>query len=131
MKNIRVMFAIGAITFALSADKMAGKPLREIVDPATGLRWVLAPDASHPGGPGKLAPGDPAEERYRTVIRAGDKVLVEEHSERVDLLMEAVALAPAGKGERFSVRLRIGGTVLSVSAVSAGRAVLKDERSTR
>jgi flagella basal body P-ring formation protein FlgA len=106
-----------------------------MVDASTGVRWVLVKDAAHPAGPGRLI-ADRSTLLQRQVstllqrqvlIRAGDWVLVEEHTENVDLRLEAVALSPAAVGCVFAVRLRIGGKVTQARAVAPGRAELAAE----
>ena len=56
------------------------------------------------------------------MIRAGDALLVEEHTAVVDARLEAVALESAAKGARFKARLKIGGKVVRAVAISPGRA---------
>jgi hypothetical protein len=109
--------------------------LREIFDPHSGALWLLVKDAEHPGGPGRLilrspeevaaiAPKATRQKASALVIRAGDRVVVEEHSGVADAVLEAVALAPAAEQEPLRVRLRIGGRVLRAVAVAPGRARL-------
>lgn len=62
----------------------------------------------------------PAE--LRPVIHAGDEVIVEEHTAVVDARLEARALASAPIGAEFTARLKIGGLVVRVVALAAGRA---------
>jgi hypothetical protein len=52
---------------------------------------------------------------------------VEEHTEVVDVRLEAVALEPAVKSAHFKARLKIGGQVVRVVAVSSGRASFETE----
>jgi len=111
--------------------------LREIEDPSTGDLWLLLRDSSPPGGPGRLVLvrqrastqratlGGPAQSLStgeRPVIRTGDALTVEEHTAVVDARLEAVALQPAVRGAPFKARLKIGGKVVRVVAVSPGRA---------
>jgi hypothetical protein len=113
---------------------------RKIDDPHSGEIWLLLRDLVKPGGPGRLVPAAqsanvPGSARQdltqpiksAPVIRAGAQVLVEEHSERVDSRLEAVALSAAAKGERLKVRLTIGGNVVVVVASAPGRAFLEPE----
>jgi hypothetical protein len=58
------------------------------------------------------------------VIRAGDRIVVEEHTDVVDAVLEAVALGPAVEQGPLDVRLRIGGRVVRVVALAPGRARL-------
>ena len=59
------------------------------------------------------------------MIRAGDKLVVEEHSLTTDAYLEGVALGPAGQGTALNVRLSIGGRVVRAVAVAPGRATLE------
>ena len=63
----------------------------------------------------------------RPAIHAGDALTVEEHTALVDARLEAIALGPAVEGAYFRVRLKIGGRVVRVEAVSAGHAVFGPE----
>jgi hypothetical protein len=58
----------------------------------------------------------------RPVIRAGDALIVEEHTPVVDARLEAVALGSATLGAEFPARLKIGGKVVRVAALGPGRA---------
>ncbi|MGB0064885.1 MAG: hypothetical protein WBP85_10615 [Terracidiphilus sp.] len=119
-----------------------GTVLREIRDPTCGDLWLLVRDPNRPAGPGRLmlarqgtsltekngnAPVRPAALAERTVIHTGDALVVEEHSAVVDVRLEATALGPAAKGAFLCARLKIGGKVVRVEAVSAGRAVFGPE----
>ncbi len=57
------------------------------------------------------------------VIRAGDRLLVTEHSPTVEAQIEAVALEPATAGTALRVRMKSGGVVWAV-ALGAGSARL-------
>jgi len=111
--------------------------LRQIEDPATGDLWLLLRDRNRPGGPGRLVlarqrsdaqraiSGGPVQALsagMRPVIHTGDALTVEEHTAVVDARLEAVALEPAAKGAHFKARLKMGGKVVRVVAVSPGRA---------
>lgn len=112
---------------------------KEIDDPNSGLRWVVVEDPAHPGGPGRLVlsgkggaqnplrPNRVKAAKMSPVIHAGDAVQVQEHSAVVDASLQAVALGSAGSGCIFRVRLRIGGRVLKVRALAAGRAELEPD----
>jgi len=123
-----------------------GEVVREIDDPHTGERWLLVRDGQQPGGPGRLLlagqvqaemirrePGGaawqiaaaPAKFRFLPVIRAGDRLIVEEHTPVVDALLEARALNPAALGSVLEARLSIGGRVVQVVALGPGRAELE------
>ncbi|UWZ82933.1 hypothetical protein [Occallatibacter riparius] len=122
---------------APAATQKAAGPgaVREIDDPHLGERWLLVKDAEHPGGPGRLVPLGPGVHGLRTltgsaelveapVIHAGDRIVVEKHTERLDAVLEAVALGSAVEQGWFHARLRIGGRVVPVVAVRAGHAML-------
>lgn len=126
-----------------------GDIFREIDDPHTGDRWLLMRDDSAPGGPGRLvlvasqrsaAAGEldssarhlseanqSHEARPLPVIRAGDSLIVEEHTAIADARLEARALSPAAPGSTLKVRLSIGGKVMRAVALGPGRAALQAE----
>jgi hypothetical protein len=116
----------------------------EIDDPHSGARWLLLRDRNHPAGPGRLVliatanrqagQGEPggtispmATELIplRPVIRAGDRLVVEENTAVVEARLEAVALGPATLGSTFDVRLKMGGKVARVVALAPGRAAFQ------
>jgi hypothetical protein len=115
--------------------------LSEIRDPHTGQRWLLVRDETHPGGPGRLVlagaawkSADGATRRASDrlweagplpVIRAGDRLIVEEHTAAVDAVLEARAMNAAAAGAVFAARLTIGGKVVRAVALGPGRAVLQ------
>ncbi len=136
---------------AVARGQIAGQVVRVIDDAATGDRWLLMRDASDPGGPGRMMRAASAGstngfegEAARTeavrvakkvvrpatapVIRAGDAVIVEEHSAVVDARLEATALESAAVGAEFEARLKIGGKAIRVVALGPGRAALETER---
>jgi hypothetical protein len=114
-----------------------GEIVREIDDPRNGDRWLLMRDPDHPGGPGLLrvvsavrlntGQAGPSPAEKAPIIRAGDRVLVEENTAVAEARLEAVALGPARQGSPFNVRLIMGGKVLRVLAAGPGRAVLEKE----
>lgn len=119
---------------ALESD---GEVLRQIEDPSTLDLWLLMRDPSRPAGPGRLVlarqgmntqraiSGGSAQSLSapeRPVIHTGDALMVEEHTAVVDARLEAVALEPAVKSAQFKARLKIGGNVVHVVAISSGRA---------
>jgi hypothetical protein len=124
---------------------LPGGLIRVIEDPSLGGRWMLCRNADHPGGPGRLLlvsnqsagkrnlPGnlpianapDGGLASVRPVIRAGDRVIVEEISAVAEARLAAVALESAAAGSAFKVRLEIGGKVLLVVAVRAGQALFQ------
>ena len=124
-------------------EERPGVAIREIDDSATGDRWLLVRDIANPAGPGRMVrietgkadltggvEGEPARKGtqspaaapVRPVIHAGDVVIVEEHTSVIDARLEAVALGSAAVGAEFKARLKIGGKVLRVVALAAGRA---------
>lgn len=129
----------------------ASEIIRTIDDPNLGDRWLLMRSAGQFGGPGRLlrtrqegvqssatflggstkpAPSgtDPATDPATDPswrVRAGEPVLVEEHSAVVDAYLEGVALGPASAGTLFRVRLRVGARIVDAVAMGPGRAVLK------
>jgi hypothetical protein len=131
------------VRIAAASDGAAGL-LREIDDPSSGTRWLLVRDQSNPGGPGRLELVTPesnpealgtrarvplvAQIRPVPVIRAGDKLVVEEHSATTDAYLEGVALGPAVRGSALNVRLSIGGRMVRAVAVAPGRAALQGVR---
>lgn len=116
--------------FGTSAE--AASPRAEIDDPSSGVRWLLY--ASADGGPGRLVPVSPVAVDENggaatpsvplALIRAGDRIVLEEHTPVVDSQLEAVALSSAAVGGPLRVRLAIGGRVLSAVALARGRALL-------
>jgi hypothetical protein len=121
------------------------RALREIDDPKTGTRWLLVRDERRPAGPGRLIQaatreghsggqsGGLAAETVSSakilaplpvVIRSGDRLVVEEHSSVIAMQLEAVALGPATEGKTLDARLKVGGKVVRVVALGAGRARL-------
>jgi hypothetical protein len=111
------------------------RTVREVDDPSCGLRWYLLRDLSHPGGPGSFAVfagsrEDPEEAQVeparRTIVFAGDRLIVEERTAVLDTRLEAVALRPASAGQIIDVRWRNGGKSILVRIVGPGRARLLD-----
>ena len=119
--------------------------VREIHDAGSGLRWMLFRNDSHAGAPGRLvlnaSRGNadetqgcasgldqeslPGVDAFReVVIRAGDRLTIQEYTSRVDLRLEGVALTPAANGDAFNVRLRIGGRTVRAIALKPGKAML-------
>jgi hypothetical protein len=119
-----------------------------IEDFGTHRHWILLRNLSHPASPAMLVQKAPAlscerpsaeGSRLRSapdarrssfpVIRAGDHLIVSEHTRIVDADMEATALKPAAIGESLTVRLKFGSRTLSVIATAPGRASLSEEGS--
>jgi len=125
----------------------SGELVREIDDPNNGDRWLLSRNDRYPGGPGRLvlvrahrqgesdarlrAAHQTEEARLLPVIRAGDRLTVEEHTAHVDAALEARALGTAAAGAFFEARLAIGGRVVRVVALGPGRAALEPETEAR
>jgi hypothetical protein len=130
---------------ALDGPQQAGEAVREIDDPHTGARWLLVRNPEHPGGPGRLvlvegvrnqprqnkAGAGPSQAEPRTVIRAGERLIVEESTPVVEARLEAVALGPAVTGSVLEARLRIGGRVVHAVALGPGRAALEPQAEAR
>jgi hypothetical protein len=119
---------------AAAAQKQA-RATRVLVDPWTGARWLLAVNPAHPGGPGVLvADGSPASSVPTAqpaivapppaVIRAGDRLTVEESTPVLTARYSAVALVPAALGDTFLARLTVGAAPVRVVALGPGRARL-------
>ena len=70
-------------------------------------------------------------EKAQIVVRAGDRLIVEEHTARVDAALEARALASAVAGAALVVRLTLGGKVVRVVALGPGRAAFQPETAVR
>jgi len=145
ISSLIVCCASTIVAQALAPDRSdalaeARNTFRLIRDPHTGMLWLLERDAENPAGPGRMvllnrqdgARSDSAiakrgapmmsREGQHTVIRSGDRLVVEESSAVVEARLEAVALGPAAEGADFKVRLAIGGKVLQVVALGPGRA---------
>ncbi len=133
-------------SLAVAEGGSEGQILREIDDPNTGDRWLLVRNGQIPGGPGRLvlagtsrnraagllpqqseAGGATASVTVLPVIRAGDRLIVVEHTAVVDAVLEARALAPAVRGASFDVRLTIGGRVMRAMALGPGHAELEPQ----
>jgi len=127
-----------------SPEVIYGRVIREIDDPHTGIHWLVVRDAGHPGGPGRLVQaaefagwhGDSSSGRsnpvaqtavdsLHPVVRAGDRMIAEEHTQVADAQLEGVALEPAAAGAAFNLRLRIGGKVVRAVAEGPGKAILQ------
>lgn len=143
-KRIGILLLVLVIAFAFPASAQVTisaanpAPVREIDDPNSGARWLLYP--SKDGGPGRLvlvANSGPrgtataAPILPQPVIRAGDRIVLEEHTAVVDARLEAVALGPAAPGASLRVRLAVGGRVIAAVALAPGRAQLIPEQETQ
>jgi hypothetical protein len=100
----------------------------ELIDPATGARWVLLRDTAHPDAPGRWVlahageVGKTSSRAQSAVIRAGDRIVLVEHSAIADARLAAFALTSAAKGETLRVRIAIGGAVVMARADGKGLA---------
>jgi hypothetical protein len=65
------------------------------------------------------------------VIRAGERLIVEESTPVVEARLEAVSLGPAAVGSPLDVRLKVGGKVVRAVALGPGRAALRAETGVR
>ena len=132
-----------------TSEESAGEVIRAIQDPHSGERWLLMRNDDHPGGPGRLllanaperspglaVPGTAPRSRAMKLalpgevvaIRAGDRLVVEEHTAISDVRLEAVALEPAKVGMTLTVRLKIGGREERAVALGPGRAAFAPSR---
>jgi len=124
-----------AIVSTVQPELAVAAVMKEIDDPTSGMRWFLVEDPAHPGGPGRLIAVSAGSLRQspaghtgaagpEPVIRAGDRVQVEEHSAVVDGSLQAIALGSAVPGAKLRVELRVGGRVVTARALGPGRAEL-------
>jgi hypothetical protein len=114
--------------------ELHGEIHNEIADPCLGHHWQLVIDPTHPGWPGRLILLDQKAQSAQNpqnrnqpdnrmqaglkrsvsdmqsmVIRAGDRVTVDQDSGVLDARFEAVALESAWTGEKLRVRLIVAG----------------------
>jgi hypothetical protein len=129
----------------LAQAPAGGEIVREIDDPNSGARWLLERNPDHPGGPGLLvlvesgrnpvrqdqSGFEPSGVDPRTVIRAGDRLIVEENTPVVEARLEAIALGTAVLGSVLEARLKIGGRVVRAVALGPGRAELQPQTEAR
>jgi hypothetical protein len=127
---------VGAMILALAVAPAMAQPGtgRIVEDRSNGVRWLLEPDPTHPGGPGKMtAVGEEMKTAARKtklvpVIHAGDRVTVVETTSTADVSLVGVAISPAAEGEVLKVRLSAGsGWMVRAVATGAGRARLAGE----
>lgn len=105
--------------------------------------WKLVRDPIHPAGPGdwlrlegsgcagrkKGEPGNlPENNGAPLVVRAGQRLLVEDHAALVEARVQAVALEPAHPGDLVQARLTAGGAVIRALVLSPVLAVLAPQR---
>ncbi|HWT65468.1 MAG TPA: hypothetical protein VN151_05095 [Terracidiphilus sp.] len=134
--KLRVAQAILALAMASvqALGQQAAHVEHALVDPATQTKWVLQADSQHPGGPGRLVPLHSASAlvaseasnsgRAHSVIRAGDRLIVEETTQMLVARYAAVALAPAAIGDTLLARFAVGMKPVPVRALGPGRASL-------
>ena len=131
IRIIAMAALVSAFALAAHARQFAAG---ELTDPATGTRWVLLRDTSHPEEPGRwvlahagaepgiagaaFSPAQPA------VIHSGDRIVLVEHSAIADARLAAFALTSAAKGETLRARIAIGGAVVVARAEGKGLAEL-------
>jgi hypothetical protein len=114
--------------------ELRGEIHNEIADPCLGHHWQLVIDPIHPDWPGRLilldqnaqntqntqnrnqsdnrvqtGPKRSVSDMQSMVIRAGDRVTVDQDSGVLDARFEAVALESAWAGEKLRVRLIVAG----------------------
>jgi hypothetical protein len=119
------------------------RALRELEDPATHQHWLLIRDRNRATGPALFVKQGPhsacafltLEEDIRRpefqlpvrsmpVIRAGDQILLLEHTTVSDAELEATALEAAAAGAALRVRIKFGGLTVRAIAVAPGQATL-------
>lgn len=139
-----------AIASASDSQRAIEEIVREIDDPATGDRWLLKRNAQDSAGPGRMvllarkntlpAPAVNSAGSARggveagdslALFRAGDHLIVEQHTRLIDAVLDAIALSPAREGESFRARLSIGGRVVKAIAVAPGHAILLPDSGAR
>jgi hypothetical protein len=119
--------------------------VREILDRSNGNRWILQHNRTGSAGPGRMilitssaspiASGSrekvPSPKRRGVawptpapIIRAGERLIVEEHTAMVEASLEAIALGQATTGAVLVVRLKVGGKTVKAIARAPGRAVI-------
>ncbi|MGA2250431.1 hypothetical protein [Terracidiphilus sp.] len=129
--------AVLTCELAAQGGAAGGRIVSEITDPGTGARWVLMRDVEHPAAPAywllaeagkQRAAGAGAKATERNlVIRAGDKIVVEEQTAVMSAWLEATALTSAGSGGELRARLAIGGRVMAVRAIAPKTAEMEEE----
>jgi len=139
LPSVTTLIVSGSPIPAPRSEPSRARLLREIDDPNTGQRWLLYRDPAHPAGPAHLVPDpttdaalnalrapelEPSRQTASPVIRAGDRVVVEEDTPAVAARLEATALAAAAAGSPLRVRLAIGGKILRAVALASGRVAM-------
>ena len=130
-------------TPAADPEQVRGALIRVMVDPNLGDRWLVLRDSACHGGPGRLvhaSQSGPAFKsalhaspitvprpqsaplRPRPIIRAGDRLVLEENSPVAVVRLAAVALESATAGSSFRARVETGGRVVRAVALGPGHA---------
>jgi hypothetical protein len=124
------------------------RAVRAIEDRGTHQHWLVLEDLSRPTAPALFvqAPGDlscvpprpteagsrltlPVPEFSLPAIRAGDPIVLFEHTPISDAELEATALKAAAVGQPLTVRLKFGGHIVHAIANAPGRATVSAEAS--
>lgn len=61
------------------------------------------------------------------ILRAGERIVIEEHTPVADAALNAIALSSSALGGIFTARLTAGGAIVRAVAMGAGRAVFAPE----
>jgi hypothetical protein len=85
----------------------------------------ISPARAEPDMPAQATPIVDAPLLQAPLIHAGDPLVVEEDTPVVEARLAATALGPAARGATLEARLSIGGKVVRVRALAAGRAALE------
>lgn len=91
------------------------------------VNWQITNSGSLASSPSELASVAPAP-NLTPVIRAGDRIIIEQHSAILDSTLAAIALGPARLGAQFDARLVVGGKHLHAIALASGRAIIASEQ---
>lgn len=128
-----------------TAQPTGGSPIVARIARSGSSCWILTRDRDDPALPGLWQRGSGpdcknpqpagvsvASHAYAPlVIRAGDRVIVEDHSPMVDARLQAIALQSAHAGESLRARLVAGGGMVRVLAEGPGQAVLAPQEGLR
>lgn len=134
---VALLSAASALALSQSpSQQKRWQPVRVVDDAATGTRWLLERDTTTPGAPGRMrqiAAGRAvagygaallAAAVAPPILRAGDRVVVEDSAEKVTARLEGTVLGPAHAGALVKVRLAAGGQTVTARALAPGRATL-------
>lgn len=132
----------------IGADKQSSngcqlETTRVIADATTHRLWLLKRNYKRPAAPASLVPlstespcaffltkacGECSHLKSHgqvvPVIRAGDTLILSEHTAVSDLRVEAVALSAADAGEVMTVRMKAGGRLFHALVTAPGQATL-------